>query len=992
MSEIKNAPCDPNNPGLKKGDRLYGYEVKRVAELEEISAFIYELVHPPTGARHIHISNDDKENTFSAAFKTVPADSTGVAHILEHTALCGSRKFNVRDPFFSMLKRSLNTFMNAFTASDWTMYPFSTQNEKDFYNLLDVYVDAAFYPELGEMSFKQEGHRLEVDTDGNLAYKGVVYNEMKGAMSSPGQVMSRSLLAALYPTTTYGHNSGGEPSEIPTLTHEQLKAFHRRHYHPSNAFFYTYGNLPLAKHLKFIEERVLAEFTKIDPGTDVPPEPRWSKGKEVTARYPFSGSEDPESKHQVCVAWLTAGIEESFEILVLSLLGQVLLGNAAAPLRKALMDSGLGTALCDTTGFDADNRDSMFACGLKDVRADSAPAIEKIIMGVLSELAENGIDRELIDAAVHQMEFGRKEVTNTPYPYGIKLLLAISGSWFHGADPFRILQFDTDLERLSRKLEKGGFLEGRIRKYFFENPHRVLFTLSPDLAMEAGEQERVKGELAERKAALESSDLDRIRKESELLEQLQEAPEDISVLPTLGLSDIPPHVRSVAPSGDYGDMPATCYEQHTSGIFYLASAFGTAGVSEDLIPLVPFFSNAFTKMGTKKRDYAEMARLISATTGGIGMGAHARTRFDGSGEGLGFFSFNGKALARNRHRMFEIFTEMLHHYDFSDLTRLKSLLQEYRAALESSIVSNGHRLAMCLASRNFSTSCALGEAWHGVHQLKTLKAMTEDLSEERLGAVAGDLTRIAKQVLNRDNLAMAVVGGPGELAGVGALADSLTAGLPEGNGGGFGLPPLPPGEGTIAEGWSTNSAVSFVASVFKAVPLGHPDAPKLSVISKLLRSLYLHREIREKGGAYGGFANYNYEDGLFSFGSYRDPHIVNTLSVYKGAPGFLLGGDFSDEDIKEAILQVCSETDRPSAPGQAARKAFFRKLVSLSDEDRQHFKEQLLTVDRKGIREAAEAYFDFSRNIPSVAVISGAEKLASANEKLTDAPLKLFEI
>ena len=289
---------------LKTGDRIHGYHIVRIRTIEAIHLVYYELQDPVTGANHVHIANEDAENTFSVAFKTVPEDSTGVAHILEHTVLCGSKKYPVRDPFFSMLKRSLSTFMNAFTASDWTMYPFSTQNRKDFYNLLDVYLDAAFFPRLDPLSFKQEGHRLEIKPEATpddyaLEYKGVVYNEMKGAMSSPQEVLARSMLQALYPDTTYRFNSGGDPAAIPALTYDQLKAFHRRHYHPSNAFFYTYGNLPLEDHLAFIRERILTHFERIDPETVVPNQPRWSRPRQATCAYPLDTNEDPTQKCQV---------------------------------------------------------------------------------------------------------------------------------------------------------------------------------------------------------------------------------------------------------------------------------------------------------------------------------------------------------------------------------------------------------------------------------------------------------------------------------------------------------------------------------------------------------------------------------------------------------------------------------------------------------------------------------------------------------------------
>ena len=414
-----NTNMDTNNPGLKTGARIDKYRINRIESLKEISSVFYELEHLSTGARHVHISNADAENTFSVAFKTVPRDSTGVAHILEHTVLCGSKRYAVRDPFFSMLKRSLSTFMNAFTASDWTMYPFSTQNTKDFYNLMGVYLDATFFPRLEKLSFKQEGHRLEIENDptGNrLVYKGVVYNEMKGAMSSPDQVMVRSILKSLYPSSTYRYNSGGDPAEIPSLSYEQLKAFHRRHYHPSNAFFYTYGNLPLKDHLAFIEAQALNQFERIDPDTVVNSQPRWDHPQSVSYSYPFNPKEDDSQKCQICLAWLTADIQDTFDVLVLTLLEQILLGNSASPLRKALIDSALGSALCDGTGFDADNRDTLFVAGLKDVKQAAADKIEKIITEVFRDLVENGIDKTLIDSAIHQIEFHRKEITNTPSP------------------------------------------------------------------------------------------------------------------------------------------------------------------------------------------------------------------------------------------------------------------------------------------------------------------------------------------------------------------------------------------------------------------------------------------------------------------------------------------------------------------------------------------------------------------------------------------------
>jgi Zn-dependent M16 (insulinase) family peptidase len=991
---------DARNSDFRQGEQVGNYTVKRVVALERIRSLFYDLEHNATGARHIHISNDDAENTFSVAFKTVPVDSTGVAHILEHTALCGSRRYPVRDPFFSMLKRSLSTFMNAFTASDWTMYPFATQNTKDFFNLLDVYLDAAFFPKLDELSFKQEGHRFEIEGSFNsddpdrfqLAYKGVVYNEMKGAMSSPDQVMVRSIQKELYPSTTYHYNSGGDPAKIPSLTYQQLKEFHRRHYHPSNAFFYTYGNVPLADSLAAIENTALRQFERITPDTDVAAQPRWRKPRVASIPYPFNPNEDPTRKHQACVAWLVGDIKDAFQVLTLSLLEQVLLGNSAAPLRKALIDSELGSALCDGCGLDTDNRDTAFVAGLKDVEEGAAEKVEAIIFKTLTDLVKNGIDRQLIESAIHQIEFHRKEITNTPYPYGIKLLLAFTGPLLHGGDPVRILKFDDDLHKLRELMSREPFFENLIEKRLLKNAHRVRLTMVPDQKMEQKETRRVQNELEKVKKRLSPAGLEKIEQDSQALKRQQETKDDVSSLPTLEREDIPTTVPIVKESDCDRSTSTTLYRQTTSDIFYFAASAGTGSLPPELIPWAPFFCYALTRSGTAHHDYTEMARRIDAYTGGVGLATHARTRYDQDGNCLPFISLNGKCLVRNQEKMFDIIQEFVADFDLSDHSRLTSLLKEYRAALQSMIVHNGHRLAISVASRNLSPARALSESWSGIHQLKTIKELTDDLSSQKLNALVQDLTEIGRHVFVRQNFQMALIGEEDQLTAGSAAAEKIFQQLADGRSDGFGSPRMRLPDDTPREGWSTSTAVSFVALTFETARMTHADGPALAVISKILRSMYLHREIREKGGAYGGFAIYNPEDGLFGFGSYRDPHIVATLKAYAAAAEFIRGGSYTDEDVKEAILQVCSEIDKPDPPGPAARKAFYRKIVSLSDDIRTQFKTRLLSLKRRDIRQAADKYFGPQCERGSVAVISNEEKLKEANQQLTDQPLKLYQI
>ena len=978
---------DAFNPDLAVGQTLSGFFIERIEPVKALDATIYTLQHQVTGARYLHISRDDRENSFSVIFKTVPQDSSGVAHILEHTVLCGSRNYPVRDPFFSMLKRSLSTFMNAFTASDWTMYPFSTQNRRDFYNLLGVYLDAAFFPNLDRLSFRQEGHRLEFEGD-QLVLKGVVYNEMKGAMSSPHEVMGRSLLNALYPDTTYQHNSGGDPEVIPDLTWEQLRNFHQVHYHPSNAYFYSYGDLPLQEHLLFIAEKVLEQFEAIDPKTSVLSQPRWQAPKEVSYAYPLAADEDPKRKFQTCLAWLTADVQDTFEVLAMVLLEHILLANAASPLRKTLLESGLGDALSDGTGFDADNRDTLFACGLKGVNEDAAPKVEQLIFDCLNQLAKEGVDPELVQAAIHQLELHRREVTNTPYPYGLKLLLGFTAGWIHGGDPLRYIDFDADLEKLKKAVAEGGFFEERIRKWLLNNPHRVRFVLTPDQQLNAVNQAKELERLKLAARALSENEKEEIKQDTLTLAQLQETKEDLSVLPMLKKEEIPANIERIAPDSQTEHLAV--YEQPTSGINYFTATAGAGHLDAGQIPLIPFLGFVLPKLGTAQRDYMAMARRIAAHTGGIALGVQARTRFKTPFDCIPFVTLSGKALDRNITELFDIVGELMAEARFDERQRLQTLLQEYRAHLEASVVQNGHRYAISLAARQFSQTQALNETWSGIHQLRAVKEIAHGNDG---AALASSLAEIAQTLFGSTNLQSAAIGSDGILEKAVSQYQSLLQRLPQKAPNGFGLLSATSSNSPSSrEGWHTASAVSFVAQVMPTVGMDHTDAPMLAVMAKLLRSAYLHREIREKGGAYGGFAIYQPEDGLFALASYRDPHIVRTLNVFKKAAQFISSGDFDETDVHQAILQVASEIDKPDAPGQAAQKAFFRQLLGLSDELRQQFKAGVLAVSKKCLVDTAQRYFNSQNGQWATAVISGKEQLEAANEQLPDEPFDLQSI
>src|SRR3984893_12916624 len=551
-----------------------GYTILRKERLDRLEGSIADPKHSRTSARHLHIECPDDNNSFAVFFPTVPMDSTGVAHILEHVVLAGSQKFPVRDPFFSMTRRSLATFMNAFTSADWTMYPFSSRNKKDFNNLLEVYLDATFFPRLDEDSFKQEGIRFEfedpADPKSALRYKGVVYNEMKGALATPQAAVQKIVGEALFPGLTYSHISGGDPEHIPDLTWEQLRKFHAVHYHPSNAYFYTYGDQDLEETLAAIEANALTHFKRIEVDTSIPDVKRFTKPVKAVEPYPATKGEDNTRKAQALVAWVTVHTGDSFQLLAMKVLSEVLLGNAGSPLRKALIDSKLGTAMADGSGLQDDFRETVFGAGLKGIDPDDAEKVQGVVLDTLERLSKNGVDAAQVDATIHRLEFEKRERSNAGFPYALKVLFNFLSPYQYGGDPYAAINFDADLEHLETARKEGRFFENLIAAEMLDNQHRGLLTLVPDPDLE----ERKRRQELERLAAIEAKFTDddraRIVEDAMRLKAEQEAKQDLDVLPTLQLSDIPMKFEDV-PSREVRIGPAIAefFPLPTNGITYL---------------------------------------------------------------------------------------------------------------------------------------------------------------------------------------------------------------------------------------------------------------------------------------------------------------------------------------------------------------------------------------------------------------------------------------
>ncbi len=973
-----------------------GFTLVQSCVLEEINVKLIQLKHERTGARFVHLECDDSNNMFGVAFKTPPEDSSGIAHILEHTALCGSKNYPVRDPFFSMLKRSLNSFMNAFTSSDWTCYPFSSQNRKDFSNLLGIYLDAAFFPLLRKQDFAQEGHRLEFSEPGNpnsaLEFKGVVYNEMKGAMADPASLLGRRITKHLYPTTCYRHNSGGEPENIPDLTWEDLKSFHARYYHPSNACFFTYGNFPLHTHLECIDQQVLQHFEAISVNSEVPPEPHRDQPLFAHETFPLDPNEDPASKTMVHTAWLTSDISDSYMRLCMTLLSQLLLGTPGAPLYKALLDSGLGKNLTPGCGYHDDYRTTCFAVGLQGTEPQEAEAIQACITDTLKSIVAQGFSRERIDAAIHRMELANREVSGGSYPYPITLLLRILGPWLHCDDPVSALKLDTNFERLRADVDAGGFFEGLIQHWLLDNQHRVTLCLSPDHEQSKREQDQERQRLEKINAALSPEQKQALLEQASQLQQNQDQIEDLSCLPDLEMEDIDPtepRVETVA-------CPATklkleCFAQPTNGLSYVDMYFPCAHIDAELVAYVPLFCSMLTQVGTARYDYVEMAQRMEANTGGISCSACVMNNIEDLDKASAWIRVRAKALTRNVGPMCDILTELCTEADFSDTQRLTTVLGQLKSSMENAIPGAGHSFAAQAGAAYLTPAAYMREQWGGLTQLQHIKQLAA-IPQDQLDATAAILARLRTQLFERNAMHAAITAETEHLDATAVALKTFIGALPDGK----------PHSVTAQEaftpqaaelGWATSIPVSYVTRSFRTVPYCNPDAAVLNILAALLRANFLHREIREKGGAYGGLASNSNDGGIFSMLSYRDPHLERTLGVYEEALEWVKKGEFGAQEIKEAVLSVFSARDRPKSPSGKGASEFACQLQGVSYVLRQQFRTNLLKVTKEDLVRVAETYLcpnatTAAKTPDAISIISSEEKLRGSAGTLSQLKIK----
>jgi len=931
--------------------------------------------HKNTGAMHYHLDADNDENVFLVALRTVPTDSTGVAHILEHTALCGSEKFPVRDPFFMMIRRSLNTFMNAFTSSDWTAYPFASQNQKDFNNLLDVYLDAVFFSRLHELDFKQEGHRLEFseadNPDSELLFKGVVFNEMKGAMSSAVSTVWQTMTKYLFPSSTYHFNSGGEPSDIPDLSYEQLKAFYKVHYHPSNAVFMTFGNIPAIVHQEKFEKQVLSRFDALERTIEVNNEKRFYAPIAVEESYAMDEQELVGDKSHFVMGWLLGSSVDLEQQLKAQLLANVLLDSSASPLMQALEVSTLGSAPSPLCGLEDSNKEMSFLCGLEGCDPNNAQAFEELIFGVLKEVAEKGVDKQLLEAVLHQLELSQREIGGDHYPYGLQLILSGLSTAIHRGDVVSVMDIDRVLDNLREEIKQDDFIQQLVQELLLDNPHRVRLTMKPDTQLSQRQEAAEKNRLAQIKAQLSEQQKQDIIQISKDLEQRQNQQDDESILPKVGIEDVPKQLH--CPDSEQilsDDFQLTTYAQGTNGLVYQQIIIDIPDMDEELQLLLPIFCQCMTEVGCNDKDYIQTQLWHSSISGGINAFTSLRGDINNEQKVKGFFVLSGKALNRNNAQLAELIKMTLEKVRFDEVDRVRELIAQIRARKEQSITGNGHQLAMLAASSGMSPVAWLNHNQRGLAGINKVKQLDSSLEEsEALDNLCEQFKTIHQLLLNAPRQYLLV----SEEQILKSQTDELLALWKNTNMRKSQSTQLSLAENRtqVKQFWQTSTQVNFCSKAYPTVTVEDSDSAALTVLGGFLKNGFLHRSIREQGGAYGGGATQDNINACFKFYSYRDPRLGETLNDFDQSIQWLLETKHEYQELEEAILGVVSSLDKPSSPAGDAKLSFQNNLFGRTPEQRELFRSRVLGVTIEDLIRVAQKYFVPEK--ASIAVISNAQ-------------------
>ncbi len=954
----------------------HGFTLVRQAHIAELNTEARIWRHLKSGAQLLSMENDDENKCFGITFRTPPSDSTGIAHILEHAVLAGSRKYQLKEPFIHLVKGSLKTFLNAMTYPDRTAYPVASTNLQDFYNLVDVYLDAVFYPLITPHHLEQEGWHFELETpDAPLALRGVVFNEMKGAYSSPDALLYRFSKQTLFPDNTYQHDSGGDPAAIPDLTYEQFRQFHTTYYHPSNALIYFYGDDDPTERLRILDE-YLRDFDQIEVEGPVALQAPFAEPRRFHFPYGVDAGTDLGKKAMVQINWLLPENNDMDLLMGLDLMSDALIGTQASPLRKALVDSGLGD---DVTGggLGVGLRQMTFAVGMKGINPADADAVEQLIFRTLERVAAEGFDPNTVEAALNSNEFALRENNTGSFPRGLSLLFRALTTWVYDGDPLAPLAYDGLLTNLKARLAANPtYLQDLLRHYLLENSHRTIVTLTPDPAHNERLAAAEKARLSAVEAELSPADREAIAANTAELKRRQETPDDpaaLAALPSLQLSDLDKTVKTIPSElGTLGDSQLLYHDLFTNGIVYLDLALDMHTVPQALLPYVDLFGRSLIEMGTNTEDYVQLSQRIGRKTGGI-YATSMVNAVRGQSEASAWFLVRGKATVSQAQELLDLLHDVLLTVRLDNRERFRQIVQKVRSRREASLIPSGNGYVASRLRAAYNQADWVDEQMGGIDYLFFLRQLEQQIEQDWPSVLAA-LEAVRDHLLNRQRAIANVTLDSQNWERFAPQLQGFLGALPAANANHAAW------QGTYDasnEGLTIPAQVNYVGKGANLYELGYEYHGSISVIANYIRTGWLWEKVRMQGGAYGASIGFSKQSGVWTYTSYRDPNLLNTLAIYDQTAAVLRNLDLSQNELTLSIIGAIGSMDAYQLPDAKGYTALVRHLLNESDATRQQTRDEVLGTQASDFHRFAEVLHEVNQQgrvvvLGSAAAIEGA--------------------
>lgn len=940
---------------FKINEMHHGFKLLEQEKIDEIQSVARVFEHVKTGARLLHLENEDDNKLFSIGFRTTPTDSTGVAHILEHSVLCGSRKFKTKDPFGDMAKSSLNTFLNAMTYTDKTIYPVSSRNHKDFMNLMDVYLDAVLHPRIYENHeiLRQEGWRYEVDSKTNkLSYKGVVYSEMQGALSSPEQVICSDIYSSLFPNTTYAFVSGGDPEEIPNLTQEDFEKFHSKFYHPSNSYIFLYGDQNLEECLKFINDEYLQKFDRIEIPSYIENVEAFKSMVEKTSQY--SISEDEKNKAFLALSFAFEETSNTMAYLTNEILYNMLIESSASPIKEALLKAGIGECIITIDEMNMDpTKQMLFPIVVKNADSNMKDKFKEIILSTLKDLVENGIDKNQLQAAINTVEFNLREadpwrIANKGIQYNEKVL----NSWIYDGDPLAHLKYEKNLNDIKEAV-KDRYFENFIEKNMIKNSHCSLVVLNPKKGLENEKNKALEEKLEKFRISLSEEDLQKFIDRNKKLQEAQvkvDTEEEKSTIPKLPMEEIDKKAEQI-PQEVIKEQGITILKHHinTNKIAYIDLLFDGKIIEEEYIPYLGLLGDILGELDTERKTYSELITEVYKNTGGITFKNEIYTEKNNDRAYHPKFTIKSKAISDNIPKLLELINEIITTTKFDDMNRIKQVIQEVKSKLQMRVINAGHEIAMNKAFSKFSYAQEYKNRINGASYYEFICNLEKDF-ENNSDEIKNNLIKVYETIFNKNNLIVSVVGEESEseklLSNINIILGNIKDSICE-------IPKFEYKQSKDVEGLITASNVQYVVKGFNFAKLDYKYSGKMRVLQNILESEYLYPRVRLQGGAYGCYIDMS-NDGNLAFFSYRDPNLTRTINVYNETYKFLENVDFAKKDMENFIIGTVGRVYRPLTPDKKGEKAVGDYICNITYEDVQRERDEILNTTIEDIKSYAK--------------------------------------